>query len=114
MTRRTASSALSCTCRMYACTTSRPKWSIILPHLLDALLVRGDLGAQVGEVGSGLRDGYGAAVSSSRVSSSRNRPSSTSSQLSNSTPSSCTLRLCAGMEPGVMPPISAWWPREAT
>ena len=52
--------------------------------------------------------------SSDSVSASRNRPSSTSSQLSNSTPSSCTSRLVAGIEPGVMPPISAWWPRDAT
>jgi hypothetical protein len=34
--------------------------------------------------------------------------------LSSNTPSSSMLRESAGMEPGVMPPMSAWWPRAAT
>ncbi|CAM5300018.1 hypothetical protein SRIMM317S_00909 [Streptomyces rimosus subsp. rimosus] len=63
---------------------------------------------------SGAREGYGPAASRARVSSSRSFPSRTSSQLSKRTPSSWMVRLKAGMEPGVMPPISAWWPREAT
>ena len=79
-----------------------------LAELLDAPGVRGDLRPQVAEVGVRARDGYGASVSSRRVSASRNRPSATSSQLSNSTPSSSTLRLFAGIEPGVIPPTSAW------
>ena len=90
----------------------------VLDHrgdLVDTFAVGGDLRAQVGEVGvrvaGGIRrPGEQRAV----VSASRNRPFSTSSQLSKSTPSSSIVRLCAGMEPGVMPPISAWWPRDAT
>ena len=39
---------------------------------------------------------------------------STSRKLSISTPSSSTIRLSGGIEPGVMPPMSAWWPREPT
>ena len=31
-----------------------------------------------------------------------------------STPSSSMRVLAAGIEPGETPPISAWWPREAT
>ncbi len=57
---------------------------------------------------SGSREGWAAVVSSSRVSVSRRVPSRTRSQLSKSTPSSSTVRLKAGIEPGVMPPISAW------
>ena len=63
---------------------------------------------------AGSRDGYSAVARSSVVSASRSLPSSTSSQLSISTPSSSTRVLAAGMEPGDTPPISAWWPREAT
>ena len=63
---------------------------------------------------AGSRDGYSAVVSSSVVSASRSRRSCTSSQLSISTPSSSTLVLAAGMDPGDTPPISAWWPRLAT
>lgn len=29
-------------------------------------------------------------------------------------PSSTKLWLLGGMDPGVIPPTSAWWPREAT
>jgi hypothetical protein len=42
------------------------------------------------------------------------RPFSTSSQLSISTPSSSTRVLALGIDPGEIPPISAWCPREAT
>ena len=63
---------------------------------------------------SGSRDGYSAPVSRASVCASRNSPSSTSSQLSISTPSSSIRVLFAGMEPGEIPPISAWCPREAT
>ena len=63
---------------------------------------------------SGLRDGWTAERSRSSRAASRRTPSSTSSQLSMSTPSSSTRVLNAGMDPGVIPPISAWWPRAAT
>ena len=56
---------------------------------------------------SGARDGYSALASRSTVSCSRSRPSSTSSQLSISTPSSSTRVLNAGIDPGEIPPISA-------
>ncbi len=29
-------------------------------------------------------------------------------------PSSSTVTLSGGIEPGVLPPMSAWWPREPT
>ena len=48
------------------------------------------------------------------VSASFRRPFSTSSQLSISTPSSSSRVLALGMDPGEIPPISAWCPREAT
>jgi hypothetical protein len=57
---------------------------------------------------AGLRDGCGALRSISIVSDSRSVPFSTSSQLRMRTPSSSMWLLNAGMEPGVMPPISAW------
>ena len=63
---------------------------------------------------SGLRAGQGPTPSRARMSASRKRPASTSRALSISTPSSATVRLSGGMEPGVVPPTSAWWPRAAT
>jgi hypothetical protein len=45
---------------------------------------------------------------------SRKRPASTSLKSVISTPSSSMLRLSGGIEPGVIPPMSAWWPREPT
>jgi hypothetical protein len=35
-------------------------------------------------------------------------------KLSISTPSSSMVVEKGGIEPGVVPPMSAWWPREAT
>ncbi len=61
-----------------------------------------------------LRAGYRPDESSAIVSASRRRPRSTSRKLSISTPSSSTVRESDGIEPGVIPPTSAWWPREPT
>jgi hypothetical protein len=63
---------------------------------------------------AGSREGYAAVVRRFTVSASFRRPFSTSSQLSISTPSSSTRVLALGIDPGEMPPISAWCPREAT
>ncbi len=63
---------------------------------------------------AGLRDGQRPLSSSARVSSSRKRPFSTSLTLSNSTPSSSIRVEKGGIDPGVVPPMSAWWPREPT
>jgi hypothetical protein len=63
---------------------------------------------------SGLRAGHLPEASRARTSASRNRPPSTSRKFSISTPSSSTVRLLGGIEPGVMPPMSPWWPRAAT
>ena len=49
-----------------------------------------------------------------RAASSRNSPFLTSWKFVNSTPSSSTVLESGGMEPGVVPPISAWWPRDPT
>ena len=85
------------------------------PQFGDALLVGGDLRAQVGQVGRRVAGRVrGRAQQAASVSASRSSPPATSSQLSISTPSSSTRVLNAGIEPGVIPPISAWWPREAT
>ena len=63
---------------------------------------------------AGSREGYSAVCRSFMVSASRSLESWTSSQLSISTPSSSTRVLALGMDPGEIPPISAWCPREAT
>ena len=63
---------------------------------------------------SGLRAGQSPEPSSSRISASRKWPSSTSRTLSISTPSSLIERLSGGIDPGAIPPMSAWWPRAAT
>ena len=63
---------------------------------------------------AGAREGYLAVCSRLIVSASFRRPSWTSSQLSISTPSSSTRVLALGIDPGEMPPISAWCPRDAT
>ncbi len=114
MTRRTDSAAFSCTCPMYARTTSSPKWptmrcSSSMPLEFAAIWAR-----RSARLVAGSRDGYSADSSSLTVSASRSRAAETSSQLSISTPSSSTRVLLAGMEPGDTPPISAWCPRLAT
>src|SRR4029078_8390723 len=63
---------------------------------------------------TGLRAGYFAPVSAASNSFSRKRPRSTSLKLSKSTPS-CSIVVAFGdIEPGEMPPTSAWCPRDAT
>jgi len=42
------------------------------------------------------------------------RPARTSLNAMMAAPSSTSRRLLGGMDPGVMPPTSAWWPRDAT
>ena len=56
---------------------------------------------------AGLRDGQGPLSSSAFVSPSRKRPPSTSLTLSNWTPSSSMRVENGGIEPGVVPPMSA-------
>ena len=46
--------------------------------------------------------------------SSLNTPLSTNLKDLNTAPSSCMDLECGGMDPGVIPPMSAWWPRLAT
>jgi hypothetical protein len=67
-------------------------------------------------VWSGLRAGPSGPLRQpgARNSASRSRPSRTSRKLSNSTPSSSMVVENGGIEPGVLPPMSAWWPRLAT
>ena len=85
------------------------------PQLGRAARVGRHLGAQVGEVLLQVADGVGGAdVSSSATSASRSRPPSTRRKSSMRTPSSSMVRLPGGIEPGVTPPTSAWWAREAT
>ena len=84
-------------------------------QLLHALLVGGDLRLQVGEVLLRVaRRVARRSRSSASISASRRRPPSTSLTLSISTPSSSMRVENGGIEPGVMPPMSAWWPREPT
>ena len=92
---------------MYAVTTSRPNWltswrSSAAPFSLAAIWAR-----RSARLAPGFRDGNSAEVSSSVVADSRISPPPASRQLSMSTPSSSTRVLKAGIEPGVMPPISA-------
>jgi len=108
MTRRTDSSALSCTWPMYASTVSRPYWATIArssctPFSLAAICAR-----RSAIVCSGLRAGCAVVASCARSASSRNAPSRTSRKLSNSTPSSSIVFENGGIEPGVRPPMSAW------
>jgi len=65
------------------------------------------LGAQVREVLLGLARRQGPPVSAARNSLSRSVPPLTSAKHSNSTPSSSIVRLKGGIEPGVIPPMSA-------
>jgi hypothetical protein len=66
---------------------------------------------------AGLRAGDAAQqrTSSARGSDLRAGPlPSISLKLMKRTPSSSRLRENGGIEPGVMPPMSAWWPRDPT
>ena len=61
-----------------------------------------------------LRAGYSPDASNARMSASQNRPSSTISTLSKMMPSSTIVVLSGGIDPGRVPPISAWWARLTT
>ena len=60
------------------------------------------------------RQGQSPEASRSRVASACSVPAFTSRKLSMTTPSSSIRVLSGGAEPGVLPPMSAWCPREAT
>ena len=62
----------------------------------------------------GLRAGQRPDCSAANNSASRITFARTSRKLSNRTPSSSMVVLKGGMLPGVLPPMSAWWPRLAT
>ena len=111
-----ASSALSCTVAHVGVHDWRAR--ALRPHgSSSAIAARvGRAAAPAGRRCSGRRcapaRGRDAAARAARAP--RSSPPSTSWKLSNSTPSSSIVRLNGGMEPGVMPPMSAWWAREAT
>jgi len=79
-----------------------------------ALLVGGYLGPQVGEVG--LRVARRVLGGFQEVDGFRlPQPAVIDQEPVVDEDASSSIRLLlAGMEPGEMPPISAWWPREAT
>ncbi|MCY1374933.1 hypothetical protein D9M69_623070 [compost metagenome] len=62
----------------------------------------------------GLRLGNSPLCSNAIISASRSTPRSTSFTLLICTPSSSMRVENGGMEPGVVPPMSAWWPRLPT
>ncbi len=93
---------------MYARITSRPYCPTMRRSSSTPFSLAATCALRSARFVSGFLDGYSALVSRCLVSVSRSRPSSTSSQLSISTPSSSMRVLAAGIEPGDMPPISAW------
>ena len=86
-----------------------------LAQFLHALLVGGDLRLQVGHVLLGIARRGACRCAAAPASPARaSVPRSTSLKLLICTPSSSMRVENGGMEPGVMPPMSAWWPREPT
>jgi pimeloyl-ACP methyl ester carboxylesterase len=85
-------------------------------QLLDALLVGRDLGAQIGQVLVRIaRRPAGRGQHRARLVLAQHAVApSTSLKLSIRTPSSSMWPESGGIEPGVVPPMSAWWPREPT
>ena len=85
-----------------------------LPQVVGPLLIGGDLGRDVGQIrlrrAAGIRAGRQQCSAARRIAT---RPASTSLKLRISTPSSARFFENGGIEPGVMPPISAWWARLA-
>ena len=85
-----------------------------LAEFRDALLVGGDLGFEVGDVLGDVADGVGVVgeeLDQFGLAEARRR---TRRKLSMRTPSSSTVVASGVIEPGAVPPTSAWWPREAT
>jgi hypothetical protein len=82
-------------------------------QLLHALFVGGDLRAQVGHVCSGLRAGSGPTASCAR-SSARAAAVAHQQEVVEQHAFLVDGLLNGGIEPGVLPPMSAWWPRLAT
>ena len=114
ITRRTDSSAFACTWLMYACTTSRPKCSTILRSSCTPFSLAAICAFKSAMFCWVLREGYWPLLSSATISSWRSTPLSTNLKLLICTPSSSMRVENGGMEPGVVPPTSAWWPREPT
>jgi hypothetical protein len=88
-------------------------------EFLHAFFVGGNLSLQVGQVLLRVAaDGHCVVPppvpNSSSISASRSTPRSTSLKFWICTPSSSMVVENGGMEPGVMPPMSAWWPRLPT
>jgi hypothetical protein len=77
------------------------------PELQGALFVRGDLRPQVGEILIGLRDGCSPLASRRAGRFRAICRCSTSLKLSINTPSSAMLVENGGIDPGVVPPMSA-------
>lgn len=71
----------------------------------------GDLGGKIADVLIDITGRPAPEPSNARSSSSQKRPSSTSRTLSIRTPSSSMLVLVGGIDPGAIPPTSAWCPR---
>ena len=82
-------------------------------QILGSLLVGGDLGGDVGEIVVEVprRERAGRRMACKR--SNCGRPGSITLKLLISTPSSARFVEKGGIEPGVLPPISAWWARLA-
>ena len=85
-----------------------------LAQFLHAFFIGGNLRLQIGHVLLRIADGYSPLFSSASISASRSTPRSTSRKLLICTPSSSMRVENGGIEPGVMPPMSAWWPRVPT
>jgi hypothetical protein len=85
-----------------------------LAQLLHAFFVGGDLRLQVGQVLRGLRRVFAALQQRHHLGLAQHAPRSTSLTLLICTPSSSMRVENGGIEPGVVPPMSAWWPRLPT
>ena len=80
-----------------------------------ARAVRGDLRLEVGHVVVGVaRRAARAAQRRAQRAPRRSGRRARAGTARSTTPSSSSVRENAGIEPGVMPPMSAWWPRLAT
>ena len=107
ITRRTDSSALFCTCTMYACTMSRPYWSTILRSSCRPFSLAAICAFKSAMFCCGFLEGYSPLSSNASICASCSTPCATSFTLLICTPSSSIRVENGGIEPGVVPPMSA-------
>ena len=101
------------TAAIAAATASRPSAAASARSPSAPRWLAATAAARSARFSSTARDGHGPLDNRRRIASQRGSPAATSSLGGITTPSSARVVASGGIEPGRLPPISAWWARLA-